>query len=106
MFKMYIKINTSQMNKDGIGASVSELDNLITTFRSYRVIQDSVDSRGNVEKILETSKFGDESYLITKLENMPWFMKYVLSWNTDDNGMVSDMIDVEREMGQMCSYAC
>ena len=33
------------------------------------------------------------------------FMKYVLEWNTDDNGLFSNMIDVEREMGVDCAYA-
>ena len=43
--------------------------------------------------------------MISQLEDMPWFMKYVTEWKTDDNGLKSDMIDVEREMGLKCAYA-
>ena len=47
---------------------------------------------------LLTDDFGDESFLISLMEDMPWFLKYVKFWETDDNGKMSDMIAVERDI--------
>lgn len=105
MFKMYFKIDNNKLNADGLSSKTSELKSIINTIDSYRIDEISVDENGNVEHSLSTTNFGDESYLISLLEEIPWFMKYVLVWNTNDNGLESNMIDVEREMGLKCSYA-
>lgn len=105
MFRMYIKLNDNQMNKDGVGTRTKELTELILGIESYKIDSIKIDSDGNTEHLISTTKFGDESYLISLLEEIPWFMKYVLTWHTNDNGLESDMIDVEREMGLQCSYA-
>ncbi len=105
MFKMYIKLNNAKLSADGLGSRDKELTDIVKDIDSYRIEKVSTDIDGNTEHTLSTTKFGDESYLISILEETPWFMKYVLIWNTEDNGMFSNMIDVEREMGVRCSYA-
>ena len=105
MFKMYIKMNNAKLTADGLSSKDKELTEIIDNIDSYRIDSISQDVDGNTEHTISTTKFGDESYLISILEETPWFMKYVLSWNTEDNGMFSNMIDVEREMGVRCSYA-
>ena len=105
MFKMYIKMNNSKLNADGLESNMAVLMDIIRNIDSYSIDSSTTDTDGNTEHFISTNKFGDESYLISLLEDTPWFMKYVMIWNTDDNGMFSDMIDVEREMGAMCSYA-
>lgn len=105
MFKMYIKLNNVKLAADGMDSKVKELTDIVRNIDSYRIDSVSEDIDGNIEHTISTTKFGDESYLISILEETPWFMKYVLTWNTDDNGMFSNMIDVERELGVRCSYA-
>lgn len=105
MFKMYFKIDNNRLNADGMGSKIAELDSIIKEIDSYHIDNVSTDAEGNMEHSLSTTNFGDESYLITLLEEIPWFMKYVLVWNTNDNGLESNMIEVEREMGLKCSYA-
>lgn len=105
MFTMTIKLNNSKLLSDGIGLKTSELFEIVNSIDSYKIEESIEDDDGNIEYRFYTTKFGDESYLISLLEETSWFMKYVLIWNTNDNGLVSDMIDVEREMGLKCSYA-
>ena len=105
MFKMYIKIDSNRLSADGVGSKIAELNSAINEISSYKIENISKDKNGNMEQSLSTTNFGDESYLISLLEEMPWFMKYVLVWNVNDNGLESNMIDVEREMGLQCSYA-
>ena len=105
MFKMYFKIDNKKLNADGVGTKTAELNSLIRGIDSYQIDSVLTDADGNVEHKISTTDFGDESYLISLLEEVPWFMKYVLVWNTNDNGLESNMIDVEREMGLKCSYA-
>ena len=105
MFKMYIKLDNARLVADGLDSKSDELTNIVRTIDSYAVDSATKDSDGNTTHEFSTSNFGDESYLITLLEETPWFMKYVLVWNTNDNGYFSDMIEVEREMGLKCSYA-
>lgn len=105
MFKMYIKLNNSKLIADGFTSKSDELNNIVRSIDGYTVNSTTKDAEGNTEHEFSTSNFGDESYLITLLEETPWFMKYVLAWNTYDNGYFSDMIEVEREMGMKCSYA-
>ena len=104
MFKMYIKLNNQKLIADGIGSKNNELSEIVKGIDSYKIDKVETDSEGNTEHLFSTTKFGDESYLISILEETPWFMKYVLIWNIDDNGLLSNMIDVEREMGLDCSY--
>ena len=105
MFKMTYCINTNLMEKDGMNEKFEELESAIKGIDSY-IIESSIrDKEGNLVQSLYTQNFGDESFLISLLEDMPWFLKYVKSWETDDNGKKSDMIDVERDMGVRCSYA-
>lgn len=105
MHTMYIKLDNSKLVADGIGLKSDDLFNIVKTIDSYRIDKSQIDFDGNAEHQFSTTKFGDESYLISLLEEIPWFMKYVLVWRTDDNGLISDMIAVEREMGLKCSYA-
>ena len=105
MFKMYFKIDANKLYADGEDSKLTELNAAIQEVDSYKVENISKDKNGNIEHLLSTTNFGDESYLISLLEEMPWFMKYVLVWNVNDNGLESNMIDVEREMGLNCSYA-
>ena len=105
MFKMYIKMDNARLAADGLDSKRDELTDMIKDIDSYRIESCSTDEDGNTEHSLSTAKFGDESYLISLLEETPWFMKYVKTWNTDDNGLFSDMIEVERDMGVKCSYA-
>ena len=105
MFSMYIKINNSKLISDGLGSKRDALSNIIDDIESYNIDSISEDEEGNVIHSISTNSFGDESYLISLLEEIPWFMKYVMVWDTYDNGLYSDMIDVEREMGVKCSYA-
>ncbi len=101
MFKMYVKLDNSRLKADGLMSKNDELIEIVRSVDSYAVDHTTKDADGNTEHEFSTSSFGDESYLITLLEETPWFMKYVLSWTTDDNGYLSDMIEVEREMGLM-----
>lgn len=105
MFRMLFSINTNKMVQDGLGDKYEELETAVKSIDSYIVETNKKDEDGNLLQELSTSKFGDESFLISLLEDMPWFMKYVTRWETDDNGLRSNMIDVEREMGFECSYA-
>lgn len=105
MFRMYIKLNEKQLLVDGMGSKSSELSKIVKNIDSYTIDKVVKDVDGNTEHEFSTTQFGDESYLISLLEETPWFMKYVLVWNTNDNGYFSDMIAVEREMGLKCSYA-
>ena len=105
MFKMTYCINLSLMEKDGLRDKCAELEAAIKGIDSYTVEFSDRDNEGNLVQILSTADFGDESFLISLMEDMPWFLKYVKSWETDDNGKRSDMIAVERDMGVRCSYA-
>ena len=105
MFKMYIKLDNSRLIADGFGSKAEELTDIIKDIDSYTIESFSVDTDGNTEHSLSTTENGDESFLITILEETPWFMKYVKEWNTDDNGFHSNMIEVERKLGERCSYA-
>lgn len=105
MFKMTYCIDTNLMEKDGLYSKYAELESAIKEIDSYVVESSITDNEGNLVQTVSTQNFGDESFLISLLEDMPWFLKYVKSWETDDNGKRSDMIDVERDMGVRCSYA-
>ena len=98
MFKMTYCINIGLMEKDGLGDKYAELEAAIKGIDSYTVESSVRDNEGNLIQTLLTDDFGDESFLISLMEDMPWFLKYVKSWETDDNGKMSDMIAVERDM--------
>lgn len=104
MYKMYFKLAINKINSDSGASKIDELNALIEGIDSYKIEAITVDKDGNTEHYLSTSCFGDESFLISLLEDIPWFMKYVLIWYTDDDGLKSDMIEVERQMGVQCSY--
>ena len=93
------------MEKDGLNDKYAELESAIKEIESYIIESSIKDNDGNLVQSLSTQNFGDESFLISLMEDMPWFLKYVKSWETDDNGKRSNMIDVERDMGIKCSYA-
>ena len=93
------------MEKDGLNDKYAELESAIKGIESYIIESSIKDNDGNLVQSLSTQNFGDESFLISLMEDMPWFLKYVKSWETDDNGKRSNMIDVERDMGIKCSYA-
>ncbi len=105
MFKMTYCININLMEKDGLNDKYAELESAIKGIESYIIESSIKDNDGNLVQSLSTQNFGDESFLISLMEDMPWFLKYVKSWETDDNGKRSNMIDVERDMGIKCSYA-
>ena len=105
MFKMYIKLDNARIMADGLTSKSDELTSIIKDIDSYSIDSISVDTDGNSEHNVSTIENGDESYLITILEETPWFMKYVKEWTTDDNGFHSNMIEVERKLGEKCSYA-
>ena len=105
MFRMFFIINTNKMQQDGLDDKYEELEAAVKGIDSYSIDLSKKDEEGNLLQELSTTKFGDESFLISLLEDMLWFMKYVIRWETDDNGLKSNMIDVEREMGFECSYA-
>ncbi len=105
MFSMYIKMNTVKLITDGIGSKRDALNDIIKSIDSYNIDSVHLDEEGNTIHKISTESFGDESFLISQLEETPWFMKYVMVWNIDDNGLYSDMIDVERDIGVRCSYA-
>ena len=105
MFKMTYCININLMEKDGLNDKYAELESAIKEIESYIIESSIKDNDGNLVQSLSTQNFGDESFLISLMEDMPWFLKYVKSWETDDNGKRSNMIDVERDMGIKCSYA-
>lgn len=105
MFKMYIKLDNARLMADGLTSKSDELTSIIKDIDSYSIDSISVDTDGNSEHNVSTTENGDESYLITILEETPWFMKYVKEWKTDDNGFHSNMIEVERKLGEKCSYA-
>ena len=105
MFKMTYCININLMEKDGLNDKYTELESAIKGIESYIIESSIKDNDGNLVQSLSTQNFGDESFLISLMEDMPWFLKYVKSWETDDNGKRSNMIDVERDMGIKCSYA-
>lgn len=105
MYTMYIKINNKEINKDGIKHDFPDLKSIVLGIEGYNVDRVSIGMDGNTEYVFSTKQFGVESYLISILEEIPYFLKYVIEWNTDDDGLVSNMIDVEREMGVQCAYA-
>ena len=105
MFKMTYCININLMEKDGLNDKYAELESAIKGIESYIIESSFKDNDGNLVQSLSTQNFGDESFLISLMEDMPWFLKYVKFWETDDNGKRSNMIDVERDMGIKCSYA-
>lgn len=100
MFEMSFEFSV----KDLDDVKISEIKNIIKDIESY-TINNPIIMDEKIVYQLSTTNFGDESYLISLLEDIPWFMKYVKAWLVNDNGLLSDMIVVEREMGQKCSYA-
>ncbi len=69
MFKMYIKINTLKLISDGLKSSNDILLNIIKSIDSYNIVHLTTDITGNTEYCISTNKFGDESYLISLLED-------------------------------------
>lgn len=91
-------INLSLMEKDGLEDKYAELEAAIKGIDSYTFESSVKDDKGNLVQTVSTNDFGDESFLISLMEDIPWFLKYVKSWETNDNGKMSDMIAVERDM--------
>lgn len=101
---MIIEINTSKMDKEGIYYNLDSIKETVSNIKTYKITNEGFSKENNYYLDIFTTDSNDAEWLTYKLEQIPWFMKYVIKWESIDDGMFSDVIAVEREMGELCSY--
>lgn len=104
-YKSIIEVDTAKMRRDGldVDALIRNLEHEILEIESY-----SLDSHFDEESYhlcIGTDIWGHSVVALNAFVYAPWFMKYVIKWDVNDNGMHSDGIETQRELGKRCSYA-
>ena len=104
--KMIVEIDIAKMRRDDVPESNIQdlLDFIKSDIPEYAVTQNEKKEDKHL-LTLEVESGGIQGFLLDNVERMEWFMKYVSKWEIYDGDMYNDMIEIEQEEGERCSYA-